>query len=627
MRAHDEARVALRLCGVALLLLAVTLGPAAWQAGYVLDDRPAILENPLAHWPPQPSALLHAPWFGPAPAWRDQGVSRPLTTLLFALEDGVGLGSRGRHLVSLLLAALGIGLFGALVARGVALAGRAELAVRAGLLTTLLAALHPTHVEAIVGVANRPEPLAALLLVLAGHALLAAGPARWWAVLCFGAALLAKESAIAALAPAALWVFARRDRRAGAVVAAMVALAAGWLAFRLSTFPLATPSAIDNALAGTPTWVRLRGGFYLVAAAAGRLALPFGLAPDYSLDVLPVRDPPLAGWLAGAALSLAVAALLLRQGRAALRGDAGALGVALALLAAAAFYGPVSQLPFAATLTTADRVLWMPQLALAGLGGVWSAGWWQRADVRRRRVLVFVLAAVGLAWAASATETALDWRTPESLAARGVQLAPRSVKMRYNLGRLRLEAGDPAAAAEHFEVARAIAPQDAATEVLLAQALTRLGDCARGTASLARLAALPQDRGLRLARLDLGVRCGAFAAAADAASGLRAPDPALAERIYIAAIGAGDAGLAARAARAAGVEPKAEPRWVAAAVFAEDRAGRPAAALARLLDLAAARPDLPGLATQIRRRCDKNQEEGLRQRCADSWRGAEGGGR
>ncbi|MEY3013612.1 MAG: hypothetical protein RIT45_2347 [Pseudomonadota bacterium] len=622
-----DRRVVGLLAATALLCTAIPLLPAAWDAGYVLDDGAAILENPLAHWPPKPLQLLRAPWFGPAPAWRDQGVSRPLVTLSYALEDGLGLAARGRHIVSWGLAAAGFLLFGLLIHTLAVRLGATTAALPAALAATALAATHPTHVEAIVCVGNRPEPMAALAVLSALWAMAVGGRAAWWALPAMAAALLAKESAIAALLPLALLAALPDGRRRGPALLAVTAAAAAWLAMRLWLHPLAQPSAIDNPLAGTETLVRVRGAIWLVGHAAGRLVAPFGLAPDYSLDVLPLRAPPLAGLAAGASVTAAAALAVLRAGAGWRRGAPMAFATVLGLGSAAAFYGPVSQIPFAATLATADRVLWMPSLGLLGLVAAGVGGLWARGDRRVQRIAAVGVVGWVLAWGAASAELAGDWADATRLAERGVRLAPRSLKMRYNLGRLRLEAGEAAGAAAQLRAALSIAPEDRASRVLLMQALTRAGACDDAATLLQQAAAIEGDAGLLRARLDLAVACSDFTDAARAGAALLPLRPEAAEPIYVAAIAAGDVALAARAAGVAGVDAGRDPRWVAAAVWADDRAGRPDAALTRLLELAATRPNLSGLATQIRRRCDHSKSEALRARCADSWRAPSEGGR
>ena len=629
---------------VALLVVALFIAPAAWDAGYVLDDHAAVLGNPLAHWPPDPAALMTTPWFGPAAAWRGQGVSRPLVTLGYAVEDGLGLGARGRHLASLTLLAIAAGLLGALVAH----LGRAwraasdassdaaddAVVTTAAVLTAALFAAHPIHIEATMAVSNRPELVAAVLALVCILAF--ARGAVVVAIVTFAAALLAKESALATLAPLLLLVMWRKSgdarRSAASAWLMMVALTVGWLAWRHAALPIGAVSPIDNPLVAVSTAERLAASMVLVAHAAGRLLLPLNLAPDYGLDVLPLIAPPL-GWVAlGGAVSLsalATTAIALRHvhRRGGPQGARAAATVALSLVSAAAFYGPVAQIAMAATLTTADRVLLLPSMGLCVLGGVAAAMLWHRSKHRLwRNVARSAICALIVVFGLGSASLADDWADDLRLHTRGARLAPGSLKMNYNHGRLLLEAGDDDAARTALIKAWSLAKGDRPTGVLLVQAHTRLGECTAGEAVFAvlyRPATPPQatfDAGVAKAGIDLRVACRDFSAAFALGRTLVAPEEAWQIKVYVAGVAAGETDAAAHWAASFGVDAAFEPRWVAAAVWAERKAGRPAQALARLQALAARRPNLAGVATQIAAICDHPRDAAVMAGCAQSWR-------
>ncbi len=673
----------------AILALGTTLGiyaDLARDAGWVLDDVPAVLENPLAHWPPEPLPLLQSPWFGPAPRWSLQGVSRPLATLSFAVEDGLHLRLATRHLVSIGLAALAAALLAALVVRLGAL-WRVPMAssTAAGVVAGVAFAALPAHAEAVMAISNRPEALAACLLLLAAHALLQREAAGLLAALALALALLAKESALAGLAPLALIavvVPGRTKREAAALVGGLLVICVAWAAMRLAWVPAPTIAREDNPLWDAALDERWRAGLWLVWHAAQRLVTPDLLAPDYSFDALPLLAPPATELAAGAAIALvALAGLAVALARL-LGAGWDAVGhsaevspttasLALGLLTAAAFWAPVSQLIVPASLVTADRLLWLPSLGLCALLGAAVGGAWSPVEQRwrlrrsgaarsfddatgpRRLLLALALSAavaLGLALAIPATRAvAADWQSEDRLFVRGARLQPRSVKMRYNLGRLLLERGAAGAALEQLRAARDIAPTDRAVAVLALQAATRSDACTLGAVWSEQLLAAGDEDAARVAVLDDAMRCKRFDQAWQAGRGIRRADAELAQRVYVAAIAAGEDALALQWARDHGVDADSEPRWVAAACWADDHAGRPDAALRRLLALrarldAAPAPDAPApdlraqrlavqVAHQISRRCelvgaghDDPALAAAAALCAEQWRQPGDGG-
>lgn len=655
---------------VGLLATAALYGDLAWDAGWVLDDTPAVLDNPLAHWPPDPLPLLQSPWFGPAPSWSNQGVSRPLATLSFAVEDGLGLRVGSRHLASVALAALAAALLAALVGR-LATAWRVPAAsgTVAGVVAGLAFALLPAHAEAVMAVSNRPELLAACALLLAGHALLQLEGAALPALVSFAMALLAKESAIAALLPLALLAAAvpgRGRRESAGLALGLVAVAAIWAGLRFAFVAPPQIASEDNPLWEVDLATRLQAGIWLVWHAARRLVAPDLLAPDYSFDALPLLAPPSDELAVGAGLSVAALATmvvatygLVRQGWANVGHSAAVsptrASLALGLLTAAAFWAPVSQLLVPASLVTADRLLWLPSLGLCALAGAALGGVWSPVEQawRLRRSGARTAGADGagpsnVAWAALATSVALlaaalavpatrqvaaDWQGEATLFVRGVQLQPRSVKMRYNLGRLLLERGASRKALEQLQAALAIAPRDRAVGVLTLQAATRSGDCALGATLAADLRARGGEDAARIAILDDAMACHRFEEAWQAAQGIRRTSPSLAQRAYVAAIAAGQDEAAQRWARDHGVDALQDSAWIGSACWADDQAGRPASALRRLLAHHVEHPDRPGLAQQISARCDTasntpgdpGQVEAAAL-CAEQWRPANDGG-
>ncbi len=596
-------------------------GEAAARAGYLLDDAPAIVDNPVAKWPPDPVALMTTPWFGPEGKWQRQGVSRPLTTLTYCVEDGVGnLSVAVRHQLQLLLAAVVATLFGWLVFRVARLWRVAPLtAATAGVLAAGLFATLPAHVEAVMVLSYRPEPLSALWLLLAAHALISDARAAAMAPWALLMALLAKESALAALAPLsllALLVPGRSREEVRSLIGQLWLFGATWLAAR--ALIIATPwvSQEDNPLWQAELGDRLRAGVYLIGHAAHRLVDAELLAPDYSFDALPLLNPAstvlvLGAVLAALCLVALVAALwwLMRDGL----GAAGALAatspgaatLALGLLTLSSMWAPVSQLLVPATLVTADRLLFSPSLGLCALVAALAATPLSNAESawRARRLtsafggerprlvapallaLLALAAAIGLCvhQAAAARPVAQAHEAELGLLERGARLQPRSVKVRYNLARLAHQRPEGRAEArQHAEAALAISPNDPLTLALMLTMLpTDAAGCSRASAMRARIWALRPAAAVREAVLRSAVACDAGREALERVRQLATPLPVELELVTVGAARAGLSGDAAALLRACGVDPDG-PTQVAIAVEGDVLGGHLQTAIARL---------------------------------------------
>lgn len=666
----------------AAALTAIAFGPAALEATWSLDDGAAITGNPLATWPVDAEGLLRTPYFGPAPAWSQQGVSRPLATLSFAIEDGLAASPRARHLTSLVLHALVASLWGALLIR---LGRRWRLSPHAaglgGCVTAAAFAVWPIHAEAVMGLAFRPELLASLAMLAAAHALV--DDARLAAAAALGLALLSKESALASLVLFALVLALRPDRPAGAgwrTAAALTLALLAFVAWRAYGVALPQVSDIDNPLWRAGIGERLRGAAALVDHSAWRLIDAARLAPDYSFDAIALRPADGAAAARGAALLLLAALALAAAARRLLQGGVGEAGrtasvaptaaaVALGLGSAAALWLPTSQLLVPATLVTADRLWYGPTggfaLAAGGLVAVAchdlarvrarvTSGVAVAAGVRRWHLgvaagLLAGAAATVVSWTFDAAEVAAAWRSDATLLPRGVRLQPRSVKMRYNYGRFLLDAGDAAGAAVQLDAALAIVPGDRGARLLRVQARTRLRQCDGALADLLTLlAASPPRAAERRAAIDLGAACTAPRLGFWLGAGLTTPASTDDQRVLAvglraawSAAGAGDAaaevlGLAHPVTLGAVEAWAAERRLatvddaalVAVALWAADSAEAPAEAARWLLRRLQRHRDQATLA-ELKRRCAEATAAwptDLVAECAP-WRGLDKGGR
>ena len=519
-----------RLGGAALaqalflpLCCVVAWGVASASAEYVHDDRPAILNNANVTWPPPVAQIFRTSYFGPGAAFAHMPLTRPLVTLSFAVEEGLGWTSaRARHRVNLALYALVCLLVGTLMARLAAAwagAGRPEPQAWLGA-SALIFAAHPVHASVVMSAAYRPELMALALVLLASHLWLqvvgGADHRAWRSVACaagFGLALLCKESAICALAPwlVAAWLRPGGLRRGAVPLVACAVLALGLLIWRHLVLGGVLVAAIpwaDNPLATVATTTRLMAALEQVWLASTHALVPLTVlhAPDWSFDALPLAAVP--GWRtgAGAAIVIAAAAATLwgltgsrRRGRPGL--------MALALVWGAAFYLPVSNGLFPIPVRFAERLLFAPSVAACALLA-WplvaiqrrlATGWGAPQGVAPgpwRRWLggcmgpAALLTAVVLLW--QVAPAARAWQNDLALFQWGVAQQPRSAKMRYNLGRLLVAQRREPEALPHLQIAAALRPDDWDTRVTLLEAHFRLKQCAESLALVQDMEAAPR---------------------------------------------------------------------------------------------------------------------------------------
>jgi tetratricopeptide (TPR) repeat protein len=396
------------------------------------------------------------------------------------------------------------------------------------LLSALLFALHPVHVESVAFVSARTDLLASLFAVVSaiawqrGRSL--AGSCRWWILggAAFGAAALAKEVAFALPGVLLAWDFLESlrgdakklgwwERNRGWIIswglAAAAVLTLRWLWAGVGIVNL--PRGDLAELAGVwATYLRL-------------LVLPWPLKPYY-----------LSGQVAPDAAGVA-AAILLALGCLATSGGRGWAALAWVV----AFLAPVSAGLHFGEAVLSERYLYLPSVGLSLLVGEVLA----RAGNRATGRWGMNLAAVGvLCLAASATVVqSRIWRDDRTLMDELVRAAPGSfvahnnvavallrqgrykeaiphlqevlrinpdhVRAHFNLGIAALQRGDLRGAVPHFEAGLRRQPNDAAARNYLGKTLLALGrrrEAAREFAEAVRLRPDFEEarRNLRLAQ-------------------------------------------------------------------------------------------------------------------------------
>ena len=419
---------------VAACAVVVYIG-AIWNR-WALDDIPIIYYNPLVH---DLSGVWRA--FG-LPYWpRELGgqLYRPLAIASFTLDWSIGHVGwfHGMNI-----------LWHAGVSVLVALLVRRWSGDTAALVSGLLFAVHPVHVEAVANIVGRAELMAALFAVLAVYAALGRDSVVVSAV-ALVAGLLSKENA--AVVPGLVvwgWMLGlqRPSRRR------MLAYAASWVAvaavYAVTRHTILNPQARIENIAPVFVWaspwqIRLTAVAAL-ADVARLLVFPLTLRVDYSPAERTLVTTPFDARFALGLLCVAawggLLALAWRRGR---RVEAFGLGwIAIALL-------PVANLVFPVGILVAERTLYLPSAGLALAAGAWLK---DLAPARLRLVAVVLVLAAGV-------RTALRvpiWRDASSVILSELEDSPRSYDGPARMVGVYLSKGQNEKAIEAFRASTAI---------------------------------------------------------------------------------------------------------------------------------------------------------------------------
>jgi tetratricopeptide (TPR) repeat protein len=428
--------------GAALALTCAALWPAL-QGAYVYDDRILVQQNPtIRSLEGLRSAWSSAYWDFLQPETAKQlGYWRPLTALALHVGWRIGAGEPGAfHALSLALHLFAVG---AVFHLGRRLAQSAAV----GGFTAALFGVHPVQVEPVAWISSINDPLygAALLWGLVAYL-------RWRergsrgiplvAALCFAAALLAKENAVAFLPLVLALDLGRvprerpepeRDRWAGLrpfapAYGTLLGLLALWWLARVAVFG-EWSAGVDRIttqlnLPGTDRmWLRgeLFGGFVALLAWPSSLSLFREIDP-----VLPrFGDPGFVAALAWALGWLAAAVWAF---------TARARPVLAGLLIAAAGVAPaLARFESLGRFVLSDRFLYV-----SVAGAAFLVAWVALRRLPKAIAWVALAVLVGIALAHSRART-LAWRDEESLFRATVEASPDSVYARWGLGRVLVE--------------------------------------------------------------------------------------------------------------------------------------------------------------------------------------------
>jgi hypothetical protein len=420
-----SARLTIRPWQAALLagLLAAIVAAPSVRNDFVADDQWVVANRPVLQQPPSVGAVLTEPYW---PASFGGVMWRPAVISSFALDYQVSKSPHWFHAVNVVLAALATALFTLLACD---LAGPLV-----GLITGLLFAVHPVHVEAVANVVGRAEMMAA-----AGYAAALVCAARaerkpWYLLgvaLCAAFAMASKEIAVTLPAAVLLVYLARRsDLRAASrpVLAVTVPIIAYFLVQGLV--------GIRTFYAGGLAVGLEHVGFAERAWAMVRLSLewwrlfvfPAHLSADYSPGELTVSTGLTLWHLLGVLVWIAVGALAWLTRRS-------IPGIAIGLVWMVITISPVANIAFPTEFLIAERTLY-----IASFGVVLALA---SAVVRVRSPMLrnAVVALVVVAGAARTIARIPAWHDDETHYQALKREAPRSYRTLWLEGKDEFAAG------------------------------------------------------------------------------------------------------------------------------------------------------------------------------------------
>lgn len=444
-----------------LLVAVVLLAHLPVPSGeFVYDDITIVKENErIRSFANIPRILTTKYW----PEEIKAGLYRPVTLTTFVFDYHLwGLRPWGFRIVNLLLHLLNVALVFLLIRR-------IGFAAPAAYLGALLFGVHPVHAEAVTAVVGRAELLATTFVLAAFLIFLCYRRSHRIACIagigaCFLLGLLSKELAVCLPLFLLAWdfLFSREKVRFPITLRWIAPHATVWvllllyLPVRIVVIGALGPLDRNTAFYGEPLidrWGTMLGVLFEYVFI---FLFPVNLAADF--PYLPGRVPGLdLRAVLGVVVLVGLLYLAFRR-----RGGLGA-AAAIFLLGLA----PVSNVVIPTGIVKAARLLYLPSVGLAAMGGwlLWLA--WSR-PARRPLILAVVL----LLGALNA-KTATYWLNNEVLWRRTLEISKESVRGLYNLGAILATRGEDDEAEALWIRARSIDEGDTGLPVALGRLYLR----------------------------------------------------------------------------------------------------------------------------------------------------------
>lgn len=474
--------------------------------GFALDDVGIIENNEQVH------GLKHLAQAVTGPYWptgaSERGLYRPLTLATFAVDWEIGGGSPFVfHLVNLLLHAA----VSALVLALLLGLGAPLTAAWAG---AVFFAVHPVHVEAVANVVGRGEILAAGFVLGAGVVFVQRSPPGWYKAIVIGLlyllGLLAKENAIVLPALALLYHLHAEKRVRQALAATLrswrvyVAFAAALtIYFVLRRANIGVFLGVEDPpwYYGMPDHARILTAIRVWPEYLRLMILPMELVPDYGPGVVVPETSPFSPLVILGVLTALVAGFVAWR----LRTEHPLVTAGIVFFVAAAV--PVMGILFPVGVVLAERTLYLPSVgASMVLAGV-AEGLRARPLSRRLAPALFVVVVVA---ASVRTWTATPvWKSSTTVMNHLLAHHAANYRGQWALASSLKEAGDTAAALDHFELATRMVPGYHALRVEYGRVLAESGHYARAAAQFdTALQIIPHARQARASLMDAHLRQG-----------------------------------------------------------------------------------------------------------------------
>ena len=432
-------------------LLAAAVAAPSIRNGFVGDDRWIIAERPLLQHPPSLSAVLQEPYW---PVGFGGSLWRPLTLASYALDYRLGGGPHWFHLVNVVWAGLATALLTLLACR---LADPVT-----GLVTGVLFAVHPVHVEAVANVVGRAELMAASGYAVALLCALSAQrrPAYLLGV-ALGAAFAIGSKELAATLPAAvLLVYAGRGTgvRAGLrpAAAALVPIVGYYVLHEWVGGGILSAGGTASGLERLGVLQRSWAMVPLTLEWWRLLLFPAHLSADYSPGDVMVSTGLTLRHLAGALVWVAA-------GWAAWRWRKTIPGIAVGVAWMIITVSPVANIVVPTELLVAERTLYLPSFGIVfALASVVVAWPWPE---RRRSALVALVVVAG---AVRSIVRIPVWHDDETQFQALKRDAPRSYRTLWMVGKDEFQAGRRGSGERLLQESIALAPAVAGPRLDLA---------------------------------------------------------------------------------------------------------------------------------------------------------------